>query len=218
MKQINCVCYSFITALIIVALYLLIKKIRKINENLDNAEVNDQEKDNIFNSLISEDRGKYPIKIVNEGEKTDKELKQEKIIIEPQFYNPANQMIDAAYDVIQDGPKNPFIIEQPGNNEVSDDKQEIKDGYFIDVGEVDGTLRDLNQNYLCGSPKWPVGFDLNTDKEIEEKIKKGEYVRHSPYTGSGINKGQDYSFTCIPQKVNKFLYCRGNNACKHEKI
>ena len=66
MKYLNCVCYSLTLALIIVALFLIVKKIKLINENLDNVEVNDQTRDNIFNSLISEDEGKYPIKIFDE--------------------------------------------------------------------------------------------------------------------------------------------------------
>ena len=240
MKYLNCVCYSLTLALIIVALFLIVKKIKSLNEKLDNVEVNDQTRDNIYNSLISEDEGKYPIKILNEGEvlkgKAGDSKVQERIMIEPQFYNVANQMVDAAYDVIQDGNKNPFIIEPPGDNEVEsrnikDDKllknkieNEVnallsskQEGYFIDLGEIDGSLRHAKQSYICGSPQWPVGFDLKINKEIADKVKSCEYVRTSPYTG-GDDQHYNYSFTCVDKDINNFLYCRGNNACNYKDV
>ena len=125
---------------------------------MDNIEVNDQTRDNIYNSLISEDEGKYPIKILNEGEvlkgKAGDNKVQEKIMIEPQFYNTANQMVDAAYDVIQDGNKNPFIIEPPGDNEI--ESRNIKDDKLLKnkiENEVNALLSSKQEGYFIDLEK-----------------------------------------------------------------
>ena len=59
-------CYSFLIALVIVCLVLIFKKLRNVNNKLEEFN-NTMDKNNVYDSLIDND-GKYPIKIINPGE------------------------------------------------------------------------------------------------------------------------------------------------------
>ena len=211
-------CYSFLIALIIVCLILIFKKLRIVNNKLEDFN-NTMDKNNVYDSLIDND-GKYPIKIINPGENDKYDQQQEKILIEPQFINKNNII-----DVLPDGDENPFKTDYDYlKNDESAEKNKIEDSYFYNLGDIDGSLRNVNSHYICGKKQWPVGFDLKINKEIADNVKNDVYSRTSPYT-SGMSsmsygkEGQrDYGFACVDKKVDNWYYCRGGNACDSNKV
>lgn len=227
MNNLNLVSYSFIIALVIVALILISKKLFNLHKNIESfKEVEQVEKNNLYDSYISES-GSYPIKVLNPGEPQDYESQQEKISIEPQYNNNQNKIIDAVYDVLpetsEDGStKNPFDkIDSLLDDKQIDETDNYKDNdYIYDLGEVNGSLRDVDSNYVCGKQQWPVGFDLNVNEKIGKNVEKGEYSRRSPYNSGMISQNygssgqKDYGFACVDKKINNWFYCRGGNACK----
>lgn len=215
-------CYSFLIALVIVCLVLIFKRLKNINNKLEEFN-NTMDKNNVYDSLIDND-GKYPIKIINPGENDKYDHQQEKILIEPQFMN-KNNIIDAAFDVLPNSDENPFKTDYDYlKNDENKDKNKIKDSYFYDLGEIDGSLRNVKSHYICGKKQWPVGFDLKIDKEIADNVKNDVYSRTSPYTSGmssmsyGKDGQKDYGFACIDKKIDNWYYCRGGNACDSKKV
>lgn len=226
MNNLNLVSYSFIIALVIVALILISKKLFNLHKKIESfKEVEQQEKNNLYDSYISES-GSYPVKILNPGENVNYESQQEKISIEPQYLNNTTKIIDAFYDVMPDNNKNPADkIDSFLNDKSINETDNYKDNdYVYDLGEINGSLRNVDSNYACGKQQWPVGFDLNVNKKIGNNVQKGEYSRRSPYTSGMITQNygttgqKDYGFACVNKDINKWFYCRGGNACDHSKI
>lgn len=226
MNNINLISYSFIIALVIVALLMITKKLFKLNKKIESfKDIDNVDSKNILDSFIS-NSGSYPVKIINPGENEDYENQQEKINIEPQFLDDRNKIIDAAYDVLPPDDKkgNPFKkIISLIHDEPEDEKMNPKkNNYIYDLGDINGSLRNIDTNYVCGKQQWPVGFDINVKDEIKDNLKK--YSRKSPYTSGLVARGygkeglKDYGFVCMDNNVNKWFYCRGGNACDYKKL
>lgn len=231
------ICYSFIIAIIIIGLIIISKKLKIINSNIENFNNSISDKVNVYNSLI-DNTGDFPPKVINAGENNKFEYKEDEFIIKPQFYNSSNHIIDSAYEVLPEKEnESPFKFitdflssnetnKEASNKEVKEGKEgkEMEKGYFIDVGEIDGSLREVKSNYLCGKKQWPIGFDLKTNTEILENVKNNKYSRNSPYNSgmSAMSYGKDgeanYGFACVDNSLNDWYYCRGGNACDFKKI
>ena len=206
MKFVNCLGYSFIIALILVALYFIFKKIKEQNEDLTN-EINNEETNNE--------------QIKEETEDVDvNSLKQEEIKIKPEFEE--NGIMESGYDIIlpenTEDFKNFKNIENEETEDLSDKyNKEVKkikesDNYFINLGDIDGSLRFSEQSKICGGKQYPVKFNLENKKRILDN--KKNYMKSTPYVGGYGNN--NYGFTCVDKEVGKFLECRGNNGCKTE--
>ena len=229
------ICYSFIIAIVIIGLIIISKKLKIINSNIENFNNSINDKVNVYNSLI-DNKGDFPPKVINAGENNQFEYKEDEFIIKPQYYNSANHIIDSAYEVLPEKEnESPFKFitdflssnetnKEATNKEIKSEEKEMEKGYFLDLGDIDGSLREVKSNYLCGKKQWPVGFDLKTNKEISENVKNNKYSRNSPYNSgmSAMSYGKDgesnYGFACVDNSLSDWYYCRGGNACDFNKI
>ena len=241
MKFNNCIGYAFVIALIIVTLFIIVKRIKEQNEMLTN--IDDQLDNKVFYTTTVDDYNKYinnpsntfetsvlNNKDVNEG-KLGKSKVTENIETKPMFKDSKRGLMESGSDImlptkqdIED--RNKKINEKNKancNNHMMDYyKTQFKnilrkddDNYFIDLGDIDGSLRFSDQSHACGIPQFPPPFKLSGNEKILKKRMNGTYRKSTPYMG-GFN-GENNGFTCVNENVGKFLECRGNNGCVLQK-
>jgi hypothetical protein len=238
MKITNCIGYAFVIAIIIVALFIITKRIKEQNEMLTN--IDDQLDNKVlyttsideYNKFINDPSKTFEIDVLNNNDlnsgKQAKSKVSENLKTKPMFQDNVKGLIESGSDIIlpsqedikkrnQDQNyknKNEHIMDYY-KRQLNNILRKDDDNYFIDLGDLDGSLRYSDQSHACGIPQFPPPFKLSGNEKILKKRMNGTYRKSTPYMG-GFN-GENNGFTCVNENVGKFLECRGNNGCVLQK-